>query len=271
MPNSSDIEQLKPRSNGVLRLVQITDCHVFARAGERLRGMDTRRSFAAVLGAALARHAQLDLLLATGDLSEDGSAEAYDFLAGEFDATGIPTYWLPGNHDDPRRMREHFTAARVRAAKQIIAGGWLILLLDSTLPGEVRGRVGDAELAFLERSLRRHAELPTLVCLHHQAVDSGSRWIDEKGLQNGAELRARLARHDNVRAVLWGHVHQASWRREAGIEWMSTPSSCVQFKPLSVEFALSDETPGYRYLGLYNDGSISTSVHRIETGQFDAA
>ena len=255
----------------MLRLAQITDCHVFARPGERLRGMDTRRSFSAVLEAALARHAQLDLLLATGDLSEDGSAEAYDFLAGEFDAAGIPTYWLPGNHDEPRAMRERFRSVRVRAAKRVIAGGWHILLLDSTLPGEVRGRVGDGELDFLDRSLRRHADLPALVCLHHQAVDSGSRWIDEKGLQNGAELRARLAQHANVRAVLWGHVHQESWRRENGIEWMSTPSSCVQFEPLSSEFALGDEAPGYRYLELYADGSLSTSVQRVDDAEFDDA
>ena len=266
---TAEAERLTTANPGVVRLVQITDCHIFAAAGERLRGMDTRSSYEAVLSAAILEHPNLDLWLATGDLSEDGSAEAYQFLARRFDATGVPTYWLPGNHDDPARMVSHFVASRVRAAKRLIAAGWQILLLDSTLPGEVCGRVGEAQLEFLDRSLREQPELHALVCLHHQAVDSGSRWIDRKGLQNGAELRARLARHDNVRAVLWGHVHQEGRWHESGIEWMSTPSSCVQFKPSSTEFALGDEAPGYRYLELAGDGSILTAVHRVEAARID--
>jgi Icc protein len=101
------------------------------------------------------------------------------------------------------------------------------------------------------------------VCLHHQALDCGSEWLDLKGLKDSAQLRARLARHDNVRAVLWGHVHQESDQIIDDILWMSSPSSCVQFKPGSKEFALDSEAPGYRYLSLYADGRIEAVVPRV--------
>jgi Icc protein len=64
--------------------------------------------------------------------------------------------------------------------------------------------------------------------------------------------------------VLWGHVHQESHHIIDGVEWMSTPSSCVQFKPGSKEFALGSEAPGYRHLSLYADGRIETAVHRVD-------
>ena len=255
-------EELEPARPDGVRILQLTDCHILARAGERLRGVDTRRSFEKVMAAAL-EDRQADLLLATGDLSEDGSAEAYRYLSARFDAAGIPTFWLPGNHDDTAVMQAELTGESIRAARRVLAGRWLILLLDSTIEGEVQGRVAPSQMDFLDSSLRRHADRHALVCLHHQAMDTGSEWIDAKGLENAAEFRHRLSRHDNVRAVLWGHVHQEARQRREEIEWLSTPSTCVQFTPGSREFAISDEAPGYRYLELGADGGIETEVQRL--------
>jgi len=263
MTDALDLVTVEPAEPGDLRIIQLTDCHIPAVAGERLRGVDTRLSFAAVLDAALRESGHIDLILATGDLAEDGSAEAYRYLAGQFTDTGLPTFWLPGNHDDTDSMRAHLTGGPLRAARQVLAGNWLILLLDSTIAGQVQGRVAASELDFMDAALRRHADRHALVCLHHQALEAGSTWIDAKGLDNAAELRALLAQHTNVRGVLWGHVHQELQQRLDGIEWMSTPSTCVQFKPGSREFALDDRPPGYRYLALGADGSIESTVRRL--------
>jgi Icc protein len=258
-----DTDQLDTALADRVRIVQVTDCHILAGADGRLRGVDTRRSFEAVMAAALEEYGRPDLLLATGDLAEDGSAEAYRYLSARFGAAGIPTYWLPGNHDDNAVMRAQLTGGPIRAARRVLAGGWLILLLDSTLDGEVQGRVAPAQMDFMDSALRRHAGRHALICLHHQAVATGSEWIDAKGLENAAEFRQRLSRHDNVKAVLWGHVHQEARHRRDNIEWLSTPSTCVQFRPGSREFAIGDEAPGYRYLELGADGGIETAVRRV--------
>lgn len=260
---AAQTQELAPSGESV-SLVQITDCHIFAQRRARLRGFDTRASFEAVRAAAVARHGPPDLLLATGDLSQDGSAESYRYLAQQFDATGVPTFWIPGNHDSSENLDRFFTGTHIYAARRIVAGEWLILLLDSTLDGRVEGRVCDAQLDFLDASLEQFRGRHALVALHHQAVAAGSEWIDAKGLLNADEFRRRLARHDNARAVLWGHVHQESWHRFDGIEWMSTPSSCVQFAPRSREFAIGSEAPGYRHLALHGDGRLETRVHRLE-------
>ncbi|HEY5739590.1 MAG TPA: 3',5'-cyclic-AMP phosphodiesterase [Gammaproteobacteria bacterium] len=263
MANYFDTVTLDPADTAGVRIVQLTDCHILAGDGERLRGVDTRRSFEAVLAAALRDNSRIDLILATGDLAEDGSAEAYRYLAASFTAAGLPTFWLPGNHDDPATMRTHLAGAAMRDARLVLSGNWLILMLDSTLAGQVRGRVAEAELDFMDGALRRHADRHALVCLHHQALEADSEWIDAKGLENSAQLRDRLTAHANVRGVLWGHVHQELYRHRDGIEWMSTPSTCVQFMPGSREFAVDDQPPGYRYLVLGEDGAIETGVRRL--------
>jgi Icc protein len=246
----------------VVRLVQITDCHIFATAEKCLRGWDTRQSFAAVSSATTEHSAKLDLLLATGDLSQDGTGASYDYLAQKFDGIGVPCFWLPGNHDDIDALRGHFKGQWIHASKHVLVGDWQIVLLNSTIKGQVYGRVAATQLEFLSRALNAYPDRHALVCLHHQALDCGSEWLDLKGLRDSARLRAQLALHNNVRAVLWGHVHQESDQVIDDILWMSTPSSCVQFKPDSKDFALSSEAPGYRHLSLYADGRIEAAVHR---------
>lgn len=256
--------QITPANPDLVSLVQITDCHIFAKAEDRMRGMNTRSSFEAVSKAAIENSGNLDLLLATGDLSQDGSAESYDYLRQQFDDMNIATFWLPGNHDEVDSMLEHLNGKQIDAAKHILIAGWQIVLLDSTISGEVHGRVPENQLKFLDDCLRAYPEKHGLVCLHHQALETGSLWIDQIGLQDADRLRQKITQHDNVRGVLWGHVHQETHQTIDDIEWMSTPSSCVQFKPNSKDFAIGTEAPGYRYLDLHPDGSISSRVHRVD-------
>jgi Icc protein len=261
--------KIRPAVRDVVQLLQITDCHIFATAEEKLGGLNTRQSFEKVATAAIANNDDLDLVLATGDLSQDGSAKSYQYLAQQFDQINLPTFWLPGNHDDLPTMHAHFSDTQVHADKQILIGDWQIILLDSTIKDEVHGRVAESELKFLDRALRSYPDIHALVCLHHQAQDTGSEWLDLKGLKNSEQLQQRLSHHDNLRGVLWGHVHQEAHHSIDGVEWMSTPSSCVQFKPGNREFALGNEAPGYRYLSLYSNGKIETSVQRIDNSDLE--
>ena len=254
---------IKPANRTVIQLVQITDCHILAAADDCLRGVNTRQSFAAVSAAVRGDNNKLDLILATGDLSQDGAATAYEYLAGQFDELAVPSFWLPGNHDDLGTLREHFRGKWINASKQVLIGDWQIVLLDSTIEGEVHGRVSAAQLEFLDHALKAYPDRYALVCLHHQALDSGSEWLDLKGLENSAQLREQITQHECVRGVLWGHVHQEAQHQFSGIEWMSTPSSSVQFKPDSKEFSIGSEVPGYRRLSLYPDGTLTTVVHRV--------
>ena len=246
----------------LVRVVQVTDCHVYAAADARLHDINTRASLRAVLDLVRLRDPDADLVLATGDLSQDGSAESYRYLAAEFDQLGSPVVWIPGNHDDPTAMAQNLVSPNILPARRVLASNWQILLLDSTLTGQVHGRVTQQQLDFLEAGLDEYPQHHALVCLHHQALEMDSRWIDQKGLQEADRLFDLVRARANVRAVLWGHVHQESHRHGNGIEWLSTPSTCVQFKPGAAEYSLDPVAPGYRSLTLHRDGRIESLVHR---------
>lgn len=83
-------------------VVQISDLHLFAKPHHRLLGVDTEASFLQVQKAIAALDPLPDLLLLTGDLSQDGSAASYARLRAHLQTLPIDTYWLAGNHDRHR-------------------------------------------------------------------------------------------------------------------------------------------------------------------------
>jgi len=248
---------------GTVHLLQVTDTHLAAAAGGTLIGMDTDRSLRAVLAALRRDHPAPDALLATGDLADAGAPEAYRRLLGYLDGVTPRHFWLPGNHDDRAAMAA--VAGEARLPGELRLGAWQVLLLDSQVPGQVGGRLGEEELGRLERGLGAAAAagLYTLVCLHHQPVPVGCAWLDEQRVADADALFAVLERFPGARGLLWGHVHQALERDRDGLRLLCTPSTCVQFKPGQAGFTVDDAAPGYRWLALAPDGFIDTGVIRV--------
>jgi Icc protein len=250
-----------------LEILHVTDCHLYRDPDVTLLGMNTRDSLRAVLSAA-ATGRPPHLILATGDLAQDGDAASYRLLAECFreafparpNAPAPPVHWLPGNHDLPAVMRETLTDAPMRSADEIIQGEWQIILLDSTIPNEVGGRLAPAELRRLDRLLARHPQRHALISLHHNPISVGSAWMEPIGLENSDAFFEIVDRHPQVRVILWGHVHQAVDTQRNGVRLLASPSTCIQFKPHSAEFALDDAPPACRRLRLGADGAVRTEI-----------
>ncbi|KZY89655.1 hypothetical protein A3742_24910 [Oleiphilus sp. HI0071] len=115
------------------------------------------------------------------------------------------------------------------------------------------------------RSDKSHA----LVCLHHHPVEIGARWLDRIGLRNPEAFLNMVDSNDHVEAVLWGHIHQEFDEQRRGKRMLATPSTCIQFKPKSDNFGLDEVAPGYRWLKLYEDGSIETNVQRANSFEYE--
>jgi Icc protein len=252
------------RLNGKpLRILQITDCHLGRDADESLLGLRTLDSLTDVLERAARHEGGFDLVLCSGDMSNDGTAASYErFIktARQFIPT-TPLAWLPGNHDDPASMK----AIRSAAPKTdyLSLGEWRIILLNSRVPFEERGELPQSELNRLERLLESDPQSPTLIFLHHQLVPVGSAWIDQYVVSNADQFFKIIDRFDNVRAVSWGHVHQEFYRARKGVDLLATPSTCVQFQPLSDDFTVDHIMPGYRVYDLHPNGVYTTQVSRV--------
>ncbi len=253
-----------------LHVVQVTDCHLFADTEGKLLGLNTQFSLDRVLDLVEQQRDQMDLILATGDLAQDASLAAYQRLFKRLHQFDVPIYWMKGNHDDIDPMQASFASEAERVSPCVAeTGNWTIILLDSTIPGKVPGELYQKDLDFLQQTLAAAKGEHILVSLHHHPVPMGCRWLDHQIVKNADEFFAIIDAEPRVRSVLWGHVHQAFDQMRGNVRLLSTPSTSVQFKPLSEQFTVDTANPGFRWLDLYADGRIETGVKRVEGIEFE--
>jgi len=252
--------------DGVLHLFQVTDTHLMAESGGRLLNVDTDDSLAAVLDLAKRRSPGPDAMLITGDIAGDGAVGAYERMEAGLAPFGVPSFWLPGNHDG-------CAAAAVpeeRFTRTITTPHWLIVMLNSQVEDEVGGRLDAVELDALSAAVdganaaRRHL----LVALHHPLHKLGVAWLDPQRVENADAFFAEIGRCQQSAYVISGHVHQESDLVYEGVRYLTTPSTCIQFAPNQVDFKVDDIAPGYRWLDLHPDGSIETAVERVTYRSF---
>ncbi|UQA49377.1 3',5'-cyclic-AMP phosphodiesterase [Vibrio sp. ED002] len=256
-------------SSDSIKLIQITDTHLFAADEGSLLSVRTADSFEAVVKEVLHRQVQFEYILATGDISQDHSAESYQRFAEGIAPLEKVCFWLPGNHDFKPNMGTVLPSPQIQSVEHLLLGEhWQLILLDSQVVGVPHGRLSDQQLSLLEEKLSDYPDRHTLVLLHHHPLLVGSAWLDQHTLKDAEAFWQVVDRFENVKGILCGHVHQDMNVLYNGIRVMATPSTCVQFKPNSDDFALDTECPGWRELELHPSGDISTEVNRLTDGQF---
>lgn len=255
-----------------VKVVQITDTHLFRDSRAALLKLNTQDSFEKVMDLVIRNEASIDVVLGTGDIAQDASREAYLRFADAMQSLNAPFYWIPGNHDR-RQVMESLSLYKDAFTNLITLGKWQIVMLDSSVLGEVHGRLHDRELQHLEKSLCAVQQNPAvehaMVCLHHNPVAGSAAWMSSIGLQNQDEFLAIIDRYSSVRAVLYGHIHQELDFDRNGVRFFCTPSTCIQFKPKVQDFTLDDVNPAYRWMTLHPDGRIDSEVVRVTDYVFE--
>jgi Icc protein len=246
-----------------IHLIQISDTHLNADPQALLWGFDNNAILLQLLEFASHSESHIDGLLATGDLVDDGSAAGYRRLAALADQLRLPLYWLPGNHDSPEVMARELAGAYLRSPGLHDLGSWTLITLDTHLPGQDAGLVTDEDMDTLEKSLNL-ADKPVLLALHHHPVAVQSVWLDDLMLENGEALLQLLARYQQAKVVLFGHVHQEFEAHYQGVHLLACPSGTRQFLPQSSTFALDVRLPGYRWINLKSNGQINTGIRRLK-------
>lgn len=247
-------------------VAQITDCHLQNDPSQDYQGRDVERQLDCVVDDLRTQSPTAELLLWTGDLVHHGVQTGYHRLTERLGALPLPSYWIPGNHDNADLM---LTLGGKLNQRTIVKQGWAIILLDSTAEPDGRGGgcLASFELDFLEQQLRQYKDYHCLIGLHHNPLPVDSEWQDRIMLANATAFWHILASHQQVKGVIHGHVHQPGDRLYQGVRVLMTPASSVQFKAQCRQMTIEDspalELPGYRLLQLYPDGRITTSVKRV--------
>lgn len=244
-------------------MVQLSDCHVSSDPSADYRGLNALGGLAGLLPAIRDFHP--DFLLLSGDISEDGSPASYARVAAMLAPLGLPSLALPGNHDAPAVMMRYFPWGAWPGPAFVEAGNWLLVLLDSTAPGQIDGTITADYVERIGRGLKRSGSKHVLVALHHQPVAVGSPWIDKYALREPEPLLDLLERDSRVRCVTWGHVHQDFRTRRRDVVLLGAPSSVANGLPGGEKFTLDPAGPACRWFELDSGGGIKTGLLRAQS------
>lgn len=245
----------------MLSVVQVSDIHL--GTGERNEER-ARRLFQRIAG--LSR--SVDAVLVTGDIADQGTPQQYAVARELFASVPFPVFSCPGNHDE-RAAYAKALLGRTQVAGPVNevaeAGGAVFALCDSTVPGEPGGRLADETLDWLDRVLAHApAGAPVFVCFHHPPVEVHVPVLDAMRQTGGERLAALLRRHDNVTALLCGHVHTPAATTFAGLPLLICPSVVsTVLLPWEGGDAVDEQAPAALAFHVLDDAGRLTTHFRV--------
>jgi hypothetical protein len=143
------------------------------------------------------------------------------------------------------------------------AGGWRLVLLETSEPGVHLGVFPAERLGWLEEALRESHEsrTPTLILMHHQPVppEHSDSYPNTIGLDPEHSLRFfdLIGRSSQVKGVLIGHTHRNRVRRYPA-------SGATPYIEVSNP---KDYPGGWAHYRLFEDGHFRQEARRTSTAR----
>lgn len=200
-----------------MKIIQVTDLHLVT-PGELLCGLDPLNRLQRCIDDINEHHADADMVIFTGDLSDTGGLDTYAALASELNRLVAPYHLMLGNHDDRDAFTKTFTSIAPDEGyiqRAVDTGEGRVILLDTLETGRTEGRLDENQLAWLKRQLDAARDRPVYIFTHHPPFPIHMPHLDPIGLIDADELYALLQEHGNVRHIFAGHAHRpvaGSWR-----------------------------------------------------------
>ena len=246
-----------------MKIIHLSDIHI-ADNGIPIWGTDTRAHFDKAIQQ-ISTESDVDAVFITGDIADDGSIWAYEYVDKTMGNLGIPTYVCPGNHDWLPNMRMTMKYCQMR--RNIKIGDWNFIFLDSTMvdpddptKNRAKGSLKDEDMEYIEQSANEPKSSLCLV-MHHSPIEPGG-WMNRKLLENRVAFKNLISRLQQVKLVLFGHVHYPMVERYAGAIFASAPSVGFAFDKDLPKYQISSGDEGYNILHIGGD-SIQVQRERL--------
>ncbi len=232
-----------------MKIIQITDCHLYQDPKQRLCGLiNTNDTLLDVL--AVVKKENPDLVIASGDLSDDGSKESYQRLQGYLGELDCDVYTIYGNHDHPANFDQYLIGGNVKKSNIFCSDVATLIFINSFKENTSSGYITDDEFLQLEDSLKKYDNC-ILVVHHHflplkniepQVENIMDRYI----MENGRELFDVIPRYKSkIKFCVTGHVHNFYQSEVDGVKIYSCPSTCAQFSKTAEHLIEAKKKPAF--------------------------
>lgn len=144
----------------------------------------------------------IDLIVISGDICDEGSANDYALIRKYFDSLSVPVFVTIGNHD----IRPAFYEGWLKEKKDksyltmMKTGEITWISFDNSLHGKPCGYVDEIRLEWLKKQLEKNTNC--IVIMHHQFPDLPGI----PGMEGSEKIRKVLSQYKPL-AVLNCHTH----------------------------------------------------------------
>jgi 3',5'-cyclic-AMP phosphodiesterase len=256
-------------------ICQLTDLHVCAVGVSCNRVSDTNMFTVRAFRAVAAMRPAPDVVVITGDLTENGMPAEYANLAALIRGNlTMPVYVIPGNHD----RRDNFRAGLAHLPGVTTDPTYVqyaveefpvrLVMLDTVVFGSGHGELRNDQLAWLDRTLAAVPGKPTIVGMHHPPFACGIAHMDRINLRDADAFAAVIARHPQVRRIICGHHHRPIFAQVASTIASIPPSVAHQVELCldpADKGALNFEPPAFHLHRWTDADGLVTHTAYVET------
>ncbi len=217
-----------------MKILQISDCHIKNNEEDLVYGTNPRNKLELILNKILDKVSHYDFIIMTGDISDDGSINSYQYVVNLFEKINKKIYFINGNHDLKKNMISAFSSSNsFNYLNELLIDNWLFIGLDSCVESKDHGFLSEHEIQKLEYLIHKAKKnnYNCVVVTHHHPLFVGTPMIDDCPMQNGSHLINIIEKNIHIKLVITGHVHNdysINIGRQAKLE--TGPSSFAQFK-----------------------------------------
>lgn len=211
----------------------------------------------------------VDLLVITGDLTDNGTVEDYRILRQkimEITKGKIPVMITPGNHDHKENLRIGWLGVK---------GGWepygtlyetedlRVFSVDSSEKGNANGRIADSHLLWLKENLAAAPGKPVLLITHHHFSE---KQADIPCMRCRKEFWDLLHQYPVV-GILNGHTHHHAKGMIFDIPYYTADSLSFCGENLTDGTVRFQETYGYSFYTVEQGMIRIEKTETISTGK----
>jgi Icc protein len=238
-----------------MKIVHISDIHLMEN-GQIIWDTDTKSHFDKAIDI-IKKLSDIDAIIISGDLSNDGSEWSYRYIDNQFASIGIPTYCCPGNHDNIDFLLYKYEPQFIQIRDQIDLEDWKFYFINTVIPdvidpshNKARGMIPENKLLELERELT-YNKIPTAIIFHHPAKEPGG-WLNRRLLENRDQFNHIISKNSHVKLVLYGHIHYGIQNVENGILYSAAPSIGYAFDKKLPKFQIANKQEGFNVIEIRN-------------------
>ncbi|MBS7631942.1 metallophosphoesterase [Candidatus Bathyarchaeota archaeon] len=148
-----------------------------------------------------------DIVIHSGDLTDNGVLEDYEFAIEKLKSINGRLVLAPGNHDERNYGQELFKEMLGNLDREEHIGRLAVYIMNSPEPDRDEGRLGRRRQAFLEEKLSQlPKDIIKVIVFHHHLVPIPYAGRETNVLEDAGDILETVLRN-SVSFVFMGHRH----------------------------------------------------------------